>query len=601
MKSYHARLTCLILLFIAIAAVPSVLLGQAQGPLAEAREALQSGDPQKAINLLENLRRSDPSNGQACNLLGIAYDRIGNEAQSLAMFKEFARLAPNTPQAYNNLGAAYLRLGDEEQAEAAFRRAVKLSPHDVGALYNLGAALNAGHKYAQAKPVLEQAFQKERSVAIAYELSMATAGIGDRKGALRILNSMSPPQGQNAAPWLKLIGTLNLSEGNISAALPALEKAIALTPDDQEVAKALTMAFLKANQPDRALALLERQFSDLPASLRHLREGTLMASFQHYTEARTLFEQAATEDPSSYDAFYNLAVLSLENFQDTQRALDSAQQARSIKDTGEIHDLLGDIYESRRQFDSALNNYQEAVRLDPSNDKFVYDLGAELILHENYEAAQTIYRAGLKQFPNSARIWLGLGTAEFMDGKTADSIDAFLKAVDLDPAFEPGYLFLGEASRFYEGRTAEVLTKLAYAARERPQSFGAQYYYGATLVSQMSADEDLTKADEALTALERAATLNPKDARVYYQLGELFRLENKTTEAISNYQKSISLDPNFAEPLYKLGQVYVRAGRQQDAQEMFARHKEVLAKEQADMDRRFSEIRSFVLQMKNPQ
>src|SRR5262249_3085898 len=153
-------------------------------------------------------------------------------------------------------------------------------------------------------------------------------------------------------------------------------------------------------------------------------------------------------------------------------ALDSAQHALALKNSGEVHDLLADIYEARHQYDLALNNYQEAVRLDPENDKFVFDLGAELILHENYDEAQPIFRLAKERFPHSSRIYLGLGVADFIGGKTADSVDAFLKAVDLDPEFEPAYVFLGESYSAFGARPAEVLAKLAYAAGKRPRSFG---------------------------------------------------------------------------------------------------------------------------------
>jgi tetratricopeptide (TPR) repeat protein len=101
--------------------------------------------------------------------------------------------------------------------------------------------------------------------------------------------------------------------------------------------------------------------------------------------------------------------------------------------------------------------------------------------------------------------------------------------------------------------------------------------------------------------LRRAEQLNPGDARVYYLLGELFRLRKQFAEAATEFQKSIALDTNYPEPLYKLGQVYLRLGNQSEAKEMFARHREVLAKTEADLYRRSSEIQSFVLTMRSSQ
>lgn len=574
------------------------LVARGQDAVNDARQALDSGNTAEAITLLETYRRAHPAEAEVYNLLGIAYARADDSHRSLGMFQEFARLKPDKPDAYNNLGAAYLREGDGEQAEAAFRHALGLNHQDVNALYNLGALLNARHKYSESRPLLDDAFRRERSPAIGYEAAVATAGTGDRAGALRILDSLSPPVGQNAVPWLKLTGTLNLDAGNLAAASKALEKAVALAPDSESL-YALALVRLRANKADQALSLLDRSFASLPLSLRYVREGTLLAEYGAYKQALSLFERAAVDDPTSYDALYNVAVLRLDKTKNIDGALDAAKRALALKTTGEIHDLLGDIYETQGQYRDALNEYQEAVRSDPTSDKFVFDLGAELILHENYDAAQTVFRAGEERFPRASRMYLGMGTTQFLGGKTGDSVDAFLKAVDLDPEFEPAYLFLGEAFSFSANRSAEVVAKLAHLAVKKPQSFGAQYYYGAALVQDMQNDGNLENAETALAALRRAAALRPQEARVYYQLGEVFRLKKRLQEAIPYYSKSATLDANFPEPLFKLGQIYVRLGRQEDAKKMFARHREIMTKTEAGLYHRSSEIRSFVLKMRS--
>jgi Flp pilus assembly protein TadD len=115
----------------------------------------------------------------------------------------------------------------------------------------------------------------------------------------------------------------------------------------------------------------------------------------------------------------------------------------------------------------------------------------------------------------------------------------------------------------------------------------------------MQNDGNLENAETALAALRRAAALRPQEARVYYQLGEVFRLKKQLQEAIPYYSKSAMLDANFPEPLFKLGQIYVRLGRQEDAKKMFARHREIMTKTEAGLYHRSSEIRSFVLKMRS--
>ena len=598
-KPRRSRRTSFLAPFL-LAGLVGNLFAQEAGDLSRARRALSAGETSEAIGLLETYRRAHPDQADVYNLLGIAYGRANDNDRSLAMFKDFARLAPNRPEAYNNLGAAYLQEGNDQQAEAVFRQALQLSPQDLNALYNLGALLNARHQYSKSRPLLDRALGRERTSAIAYEAAVAAAGTGDRDGALRILNSMNTPAAQAAVPWLKLTGTLNLDAGNLAAAARALEKAIDLSPDDESL-YALSLVRLKTNEPEQALPILDRVFSSLPAGTKHVREGTLLATYGAYKQALALFEKAATEDTASYDALYNMSVLYLDKFKDASSALHPAQRALALKPGGEVHDLLGDIYEVQGHYREALNEYQAAVHSDPENDKFLFDLGAELMLHENYEAAQQIFRSGEERFPRASRIYLGMGATEFMQGKTEDAVGAFLKAVDLDPEFEPAYIFLGEAFTFSTVRSAEVVAKLAEMAHKKPNSFGVQYYYGAALVEEMQKSQNLENSRQALAVLRRASALLPQDARVYYQLGELFRLQKRYTEAASNYQKAATLDANYPEPLYKLGQIYVRLGRQEEAKKVFARHREVMTKVEAGLYHRSSEIQSFVLKRRTAQ
>jgi len=578
--------------------LPGFLAAQNDPALDRARQALDNGDTKQTIAWLEDYRRTHATHAEIYNLLGIAYGRTGDNERSLAMFKEFARLAPKMPAAYNNLGAAYLRQDNPEQAEVAFRHALRISPQDVNALYNLGALLNARHQYHESRPLLDRAFRRERSAAIGYEAAVAAAGTGDRKAALRILNSLDAPRDQSVVPWLKLNGTLNFDEGNLADASKALESARHLAPDDKQVLYTLALVRLKSGQVDLALPLLDQVLGPLSTSERDVREAELLTSYGAYRQALAKFEEAGTSDPGSYEAHYNLAVLRLEHFKDIDGAMEAAQHALAIRNTGHLQDLLGDICESQNRFEEALSHYQEAVRLDPGSDKFAFDLGAELLLHENVEAAETVFQAAQKSFPRAPRIYLGLGTAEFMRGKTSEAVASYLKAVDLDPDFEPAYLFLGEAFTFADVRSAEVVAKLSHLAVKQPQTFGAQYYYGAALVKEMDQGGDMRNAPLASAALRRAAALRPTDARVPYQFGELCRVQKRIGEAASYYQKSAALDPEFPEPLYKLGQAYVRLGRPEDAKKAFARHREVMTRAEAAVYHRASEIRSFVLQMR---
>jgi lipopolysaccharide biosynthesis regulator YciM len=160
-------------------------------------------------------------------------------------------------------------------------------------------------------------------------------------------------------------------------------------------------------------------------------------------------------------------------------------------------------------------------------------------------------------------------------------------------------VFLGEAFTFSGGRSDDVIARLAHVAEREPENGMVQYYYAAALISRMHSTADLKDSHRAQEALRRAQASLPKDARVYYQAGELATLEKQNQTALSNYRHAVELDPNFPEALYKLGQTYVHLGMQQEGKETLARHRMVVAKSEADVNRRNSEIQSFILKMRN--
>lgn len=590
----YAQLCCALILVFVLPAHSST----SEQTLARARQQLDSGQIAVAIHTLAEYRRLHPNNPDTYNLLGIAFSRQGNISKAVEMFREFARLSPDQPQAYNNLGAAYVRIGNTKAAVQAFRHSLALVPEDVNALYNLGALLNALHRYSTAQPLLEHALKIQESAPIVYELALATAGIGESHEALRLLEATPPPSGLQSVPWFRLMGTLYLREQNLSEAKRYLERALKVSPDDEQSLYALAVLRVKSGQAAQAVQALEQTMRQLPASDRCIRIGSILERLGASDAAIQQFVHATELDPQSSGAFYDLAVARLKK-NDVQGAREAVARSLKIRPTGEAHDLLGEICEDEGEFKKALQHYQEAARLDPANDRFIFDLGVELILHNNYSAAEMVFQIARKRFPRSARIALGLGAADYMKGERREAVAQFLDAANLDPSYESAYMFLGEATEFAGSRLPSVIAKLSYIARQEPDSSRIQYYYGAALVREMEHTGNVAEAGEALGALRRAAALKPGDPRVYYELGEIARLENQQDQAARMYQKAISLDPKFADALYKLAQIYVRQGRRKDAERLFLRQRDAVIAAKRELYRRQSEIKSFILQVRS--
>jgi arylsulfatase A-like enzyme/Flp pilus assembly protein TadD len=162
----------------------------------------ESGDPGKAIPLLEIPDMSDPD---ALNALGIAYARGGRLGDALRTFEKVLSADPGNTMALENIGSTRLSMRDTAGARAAllraselnprsaraqvglgavemaagnrdaafahWRRAVELDPSDLEALYNLATGLAAAGRRGEARPYAEAFIRQAPPARFAREIA----------------------------------------------------------------------------------------------------------------------------------------------------------------------------------------------------------------------------------------------------------------------------------------------------------------------------------------------------------------------------------------------------------------------------------------------
>jgi tetratricopeptide (TPR) repeat protein len=162
----------------------------------------ESGDPEKAIPLLEIPDMSDPD---ALNALGIAYARGGRLGDALRTFEKVLSADPGNTMALENIGSTRLSMRDTAGARAAllraselnprsaraqvglgavemaagnrdaafahWRRAVELDPSDLEALYNLATGLAAAGRRGEARPYAEAFIRQAPPARFAREIA----------------------------------------------------------------------------------------------------------------------------------------------------------------------------------------------------------------------------------------------------------------------------------------------------------------------------------------------------------------------------------------------------------------------------------------------
>jgi len=108
------------------------------------------------------------------------------------------------------------------------------------------------------------------------------------------------------------------------------------------------------------------------------------------------------------------------------------------------HLKLGNLYFSQKKYQEALEEFSEAVRLDP-NAKNRYSLGQCYLFLNRFGEAETEFRAVQRLAPDDPAGYYGTGLAYSKQGRHEHAIDMFDQAIRLDREFYDAYAEKGYA------------------------------------------------------------------------------------------------------------------------------------------------------------
>ena len=283
----------------------------------------------------------------------------------------------------------------------------------------------------------------------------------------------------------------------------------------------------------------------------YLQQGKLQAALPHLERARAL-------DPAHYDCGHDLALALLETGKlDEARAL--LAQMLALRETGELHNLLGNVEERARNLVAAADQYQRAAHMDPT-EEHLFDWGNNLVQLHAVEEAIQVFTAAVARHPQSARLHVGLGIAYYARGQYEDAVKSFCQAADLAPSDPRPYQFLGEMYGVVPALGGEITERLDRFTKAHPRNALAHFHYAMSLWKGQpeAAPADMRRV-EAL--LRRAVTLDPKLAKGFLELGILLSDAGRHAEAIVELRRATGLEPDLAQAHYRLAQAYQRTGQ----------------------------------------
>ncbi len=458
-------------------------------------------------------------------------------AVALALVHGFAAGQTGDATALSQRASAAMRARDFGTAERIYRQLASLFPEEPGLALNLGLALYSSGKFPSA---IEQ------------------------------LNRFLEVHPDHAPAWL-LLGMSHQKLDSPSMAVEPLRRAVLLDPGNNIARLELADALLRSHQPEPA----RREFSQLVSQDGENPTAWLGLGLS-YTELSSIAAKDL-ERTAPDSAYHQLLLARSAQAQGRFRAAFGhyrAAEALNASAPG-VHQGIAAVYEESGHPDWALAELAkrgEVVPCDRRQQECWFESGAfDRIVAASEDAtdpeslywrarafaekAKEAHRRLLSLPPSSAAYRLA-GTIEDLAGSPRDAVDAWRKAVELEPgnlSLRVGLLRALSAA----GLHGESIRQSELLLGQRPDSADGCFYFGDALLQ-------LGRVDEAIPWLEDAVRLSNGEVRMRASLSTAYLSAGRGSEAIPHLEAALQGQED-ERLLFQLSRAYQAAGRPDDA------------------------------------
>jgi predicted Zn-dependent protease len=391
----------------------------------------------------------------------------------------------------------------------------------------------------------------------------------------------------------ELLGLLYASQNNLTRALPPLEAAAKEQPDSDIARANLGATLLKLHRAPEAAHELQaavRLNPRDPVSQENLGQAEML--LHRPAEAARAFGAALPLDPGNADLAYNDA-LALFDSGNYTLARETLSHMPGVELSASAQSLYGDIDEKLARYKQAAQHDLNAARLDPSESN-IYVLGVELLRHWTFAPAIREFAAGVKRYPDSRRMRLGLGVAYYGNGNYDQAIPVLADLLAEDPD-NPVYADL-------LGRTCTVLTEgndprcstLVPFAEKHPQNATLATYAATSILHRPSNPQNLQTAQ---TLLQHAIAAAPQLAEAHMEMGVLLQTESKWAQSVAPLETAVRLKPDLAQAHYRLARAYAHLGQHERAEQQIALDQQYSKSQQQTLNARMQAITTLVVNM----
>lgn len=324
--------------------------------------------------------------------------------------------------------------------------------------------------------------------------------------------------------------------GNLAAAAGHYCETLRQIPDNADALHLLGLVLSEQGDHGHALSFLSRAIQISPNAtflanlgLAFRRAGDLEAAIQSYREALRM-------DPRQTSTLGKLGRVLIEAKRPAEAEAVLLEATCSNPAQAELRNALGHARAAQSRFAEAYEDFQAALRLDPS-----------------YAEARG----------NGALALLELGHVSATGGDWSRAYQLYENACQLAPSMPEAW--------YHGGLAASALRRLPEARRSYERAIALSFNYAEAHNNLGHIHEAEGDAEEAIRAYECALAIRPEYADAHYNLALTLQNNGRVPAAKAQYESLLAYAPEHADARNNLGGIYLSENRVTDAIQEFER------------------------------
>ncbi|MBW2560534.1 MAG: tetratricopeptide repeat protein [Deltaproteobacteria bacterium] len=360
---------------------------------------------------------------------------------------------------------------------------------------------------------------------------------------------------------LILLGGLYGNLKRYEDAIHAYKKVIGIDPEKREAYLFLSLFYRENKEYEKAVGILDDLLKTDPSSLMgSYYLAKTYAAMDRYDEAQMWLQKSLNIKPTFRPALMDLGMLYRSQDKNDEAIAIYGDFIRSNPADVQVRFELGNTLMKSKRYGRASEEFEEILEWDNSLTDARFSLGLAYFLgSKDYDRAITQFLEVLRVRPGNDKAIYFLASAYEKKGQYADALKEL--------AFIPEKSDLYVAARVRMGFILKVAgdtekaIELIRGEIERGSEDLEFYRFLAALY------EEEGRLGDAEDVLKKALSLLPQDVDLHYRLGVVYGKGNKHRESVEEMEALLTIDPDNADAINFIGYSYAERGVRLDEAE----------------------------------